>query len=60
MKPSPCPICRKAVDWETNPNRPFCSSRCQVMDLGAWAAESYRLQGKPEDECGEGWSEETQ
>jgi endogenous inhibitor of DNA gyrase (YacG/DUF329 family) len=22
---------------------PFCSERCQLIDLGAWAAEEYRI-----------------
>jgi endogenous inhibitor of DNA gyrase (YacG/DUF329 family) len=23
--------------------RPFCSERCKTIDLGAWAAEKYRV-----------------
>lgn len=23
--------------------RPFCSERCKMIDLGAWATERYRL-----------------
>jgi len=23
--------------------RPFCSARCRTIDLGAWAAEAYRV-----------------
>jgi len=23
--------------------RPFCSERCKLIDLGAWASESYRV-----------------
>jgi endogenous inhibitor of DNA gyrase (YacG/DUF329 family) len=23
--------------------RPFCSQRCKMIDLGAWASESYRV-----------------
>jgi hypothetical protein len=23
--------------------RPFCSERCKMIDLGAWATESYRI-----------------
>lgn len=53
----PCPICRKPVSWELNACRPFCSERCKVMDLGAWATESYRLPEKPDEENGEGWTE---
>ena len=39
----PCPICRKPVSWETNPQRPFCSQRCRIVDLGAWASGAYKL-----------------
>jgi uncharacterized protein len=28
--------------------RPFCSERCRLVDLGAWATESYRIAGKSE------------
>jgi hypothetical protein len=38
-----CPICRRKTQWEDNPWRPFCSQRCQVIDLGAWAAGVYRI-----------------
>ena len=39
-----CPQCGKpAVYSPANPWRPFCSERCKVIDLGAWAAESYRI-----------------
>jgi endogenous inhibitor of DNA gyrase (YacG/DUF329 family) len=37
------PQCAKAVEWTTeNRFRPFCSERCKLIDLGAWASESYR------------------
>jgi len=26
-----------------NPSRPFCSERCKLIDLGAWASEAYRV-----------------
>jgi endogenous inhibitor of DNA gyrase (YacG/DUF329 family) len=30
--------------WDAaNRYRPFCSERCRVIDLGAWASESYRI-----------------
>ena len=35
-----CPICRKPVEL-TNPEAPFCSERCRLIDLGKWAAEEY-------------------
>jgi endogenous inhibitor of DNA gyrase (YacG/DUF329 family) len=38
-----CPKCRKEVPWENNPHRPFCSDRCRLIDLGAWAQERYRI-----------------
>lgn len=40
-----CPLCHKPIIWEGNPWRPFCSERCQVTDLGAWATERYRMPG---------------
>ena len=42
-----CPTCRREARWEDNPNRPFCSERCRVIDLGNWAAERYRVPGEP-------------
>lgn len=39
-----CPICQKQVAWlPESCYRPFCSVRCQQIDLGAWADESYHL-----------------
>jgi uncharacterized protein len=38
-----CPICRQAATWEGNPNRPFCSERCRLVDLGNWASGQYSL-----------------
>lgn len=30
--------------------RPFCTERCKMIDLGAWASESYRVPGEaPQD-----------
>ena len=43
-----CPQCRTQVAWSAdNPYRPFCSKRCQLLDLGAWADESHRIAGEP-------------
>jgi endogenous inhibitor of DNA gyrase (YacG/DUF329 family) len=34
-----CPICQKQVHWnEDSVFRPFCSERCQLIDLGEWAS----------------------
>ncbi|HSQ05470.1 MAG TPA: DNA gyrase inhibitor YacG [Burkholderiales bacterium] len=55
-----CPQCGKPVVWEpANRFRPFCSERCKMIDLGAWASESYRIpvsedKDSPEDEEGGG------
>jgi uncharacterized protein len=39
-----CPQCGQAVVYSTdNPFRPFCSERCKMIDLGAWADETYRI-----------------
>lgn len=41
-----CPTCaRKAPFDPSNRWRPFCSARCKTVDLGAWAAERYRIAG---------------
>lgn len=37
-----CPICRKTVPFN-DPNMPFCSDRCRVIDLGNWASEVYAV-----------------
>jgi len=42
-----CPTCRTLAAWEGNPFRPFCSERCRVVDLAAWATERYRIPGDP-------------
>lgn len=50
-KPSaivPCPTCKKSTVWSgDNPYRPFCSERCKLMDLGAWANEENSIPGDP-------------
>jgi len=39
-----CPTCGEGAPWTPgNAWRPFCSERCKLMDLGAWADESYRI-----------------
>lgn len=39
-----CPACGKLIDWVAeNRYRPFCCKRCKMVDLGAWAAEEYRI-----------------
>jgi endogenous inhibitor of DNA gyrase (YacG/DUF329 family) len=36
-----CPICKKATDSDFDKDFPFCSERCSLTDLGAWASEKY-------------------
>ncbi|HZJ94409.1 MAG TPA: DNA gyrase inhibitor YacG [Thiopseudomonas sp.] len=44
-----CPTCEKPVEWsERSPARPFCSERCKLIDLGAWAAEERSIPGEPD------------
>ena len=39
-----CPTCGKSALWTpANDWRPFCSERCKLIDLGAWASEAYRV-----------------
>lgn len=46
--PVPCPTCNRPVEWnETSKWRPFCSERCKLIDLGAWAAEKHAIPGEP-------------
>jgi endogenous inhibitor of DNA gyrase (YacG/DUF329 family) len=35
-----CPICKKEIAFD-EPNMPFCSDRCRLIDLGNWASEKY-------------------
>jgi endogenous inhibitor of DNA gyrase (YacG/DUF329 family) len=37
-----CPICAKEVKLG-EPDFPFCSERCRLIDLGNWSAEKYRI-----------------
>jgi endogenous inhibitor of DNA gyrase (YacG/DUF329 family) len=45
-----CPICRTAVNSETNKEFPFCSERCKEIDLGNWATERYVISEAAFDE----------
>jgi uncharacterized protein len=45
-----CPQCGARVVWDpANRFRPFCSERCKMIDLGAWATESYRIPVEDDD-----------
>ena len=40
----PCPTCRAPVAWDGNPQRPFCSLTCRLVDLGLWLDGRYRIE----------------
>ena len=43
-----CPTCgTRALYAPENEWRPFCSERCRLIDLGAWASEAYRIPERP-------------
>ncbi len=45
-----CPQCGRPVEWTPTARwRPFCSERCRLIDLGAWASEAYRVPAEPVD-----------
>ena len=37
-----CPTCKKPVT-AADPDFPFCSERCRLIDLGKWASGDYRI-----------------
>ncbi len=39
-----CPTCKKKTIYSPqNKFRPFCSERCHLLDLGAWADENFKI-----------------
>lgn len=45
-----CPTCCMLTEWSAdNPFRPFCSERCKLIDLGAWANEDYAVATQEEE-----------
>jgi endogenous inhibitor of DNA gyrase (YacG/DUF329 family) len=42
-----CPTCTTDVEWtKESAFRPFCSERCKLIDLGAWAAGDHKIAGE--------------
>ncbi len=42
-----CPICDRPVAWrQDNTFRPFCSKRCQLIDLGEWASGGRSIESE--------------
>lgn len=54
-----CPQCNKPVTWKGNPDRPFCSERCRMIDLGNWADENYRIASDEQTQLHENENEKT-
>jgi endogenous inhibitor of DNA gyrase (YacG/DUF329 family) len=46
-----CPICKTATDSDLHKEFPFCSERCRLLDLGAWASEKYVVSDPVFDEA---------
>jgi uncharacterized protein len=46
-----CPICKAATDSDVHREFPFCSQRCRLLDLGAWASEKYVVSDPVFDEA---------
>jgi len=45
-----CPTCRHAVSWRNNPQRPFCTLTCRLVDLGIWLDKGYTVTSEPLDD----------
>jgi uncharacterized protein len=48
-----CPICKKEVKLG-DPEFPFCSDRCRIIDLGNWASGKYVISSPIEPDPEEG------
>ena len=44
-----CPSCKKPVG-KSDPEFPFCSERCRLIDLGKWASGAYVISSPLTDE----------
>ena len=57
-----CPICKKKLKGESPEGGkyfPFCSKRCQMVDLGHWFSDEYVIRGRSQEESnGESAEEE--
>jgi endogenous inhibitor of DNA gyrase (YacG/DUF329 family) len=43
-----CPTCRKLL-LMSDPEFPFCSERCRMIDLGKWASGAYVISAPVND-----------
>ena len=44
-KAKPCPVCARPA---VHAHRPFCSGRCQDLDLARWLKGQYRIPAEEE------------
>jgi endogenous inhibitor of DNA gyrase (YacG/DUF329 family) len=54
-----CPICEKSVAI-SDPEMPFCSERCRLLDLGNWASEKYVISSPMESSDDENFQPDLQ
>ncbi len=47
-KPLRCPTCGTLVTT-ADPEFPFCTDRCRIIDLGKWASGAYRISSPVHD-----------
>ena len=45
-----CPTCAQPTSWKGNPERPFCSRTCRLVDLGVWLDDGYVVNDEPPDD----------
>ncbi len=48
MRTSHCPTCKRVAAKDGNKVFPFCCERCQLVDLGRWLDEAYRIPEEPD------------
>jgi len=55
LRTAPCPRCgERSILDQSNPWRPFCSERCQLIDLGKWASGEYAIPAEEESPSSDG------
>ncbi|MCA9099854.1 MAG: DNA gyrase inhibitor YacG [Planctomycetales bacterium] len=42
-----CPVCERRFPRTARQTMPFCSTRCQQIDLGRWLGEQYTVPEPP-------------
>ena len=60
--PKICPCCQNCItnSKDVDPKAfPFCSMRCKLIDLGAWASQEYRIPAESADAIDDDADDET-